>query len=154
MKFDITVRTVLILAMVLSAACHRPRTGDLNGCPYSDAEYSRRIGAAGDLRELYALYQANTGRCATKNGQGAYSHQLVQQLATNWQELPQLAQSVQVEAPLASFLYGHITRDADAVSLKLLLNNTRTQCPANAGPVCDQLGWRAQAALISQGVSN
>jgi hypothetical protein len=154
MKIDITVRTLWLLALALLVACQRTGTGTSNSCPYSDTEYSRQIGAASNWNELYALYQANSIRCSPARAPREYSHRLVQQLAKQWQDLPQLAQSVPIEPPLASFLYGHITRDADAADLKLLLNDARTECPANANAVCEQLAWRAQAALIAQGVNN
>lgn len=154
MNLQLAARTILTLEMALLASCHRPDAGNAQACPYSDAGYSRQIGAAGDWSELYALYQSNSNRCPLTNAQAKYSRRLVQLLGEKWQDLPQIEQSMQLEAPITSFLYEHVNRDAEAANLKLLLSNARTQCPQNANALCEQLAWRAQAALIAQGVTN
>jgi hypothetical protein len=153
MNGDAVAGTLAILAVSLLGACGRHRTVDVLACPLSEADYSRQIAAAQGWNALYSLYKSDSPRCPTASAQANYSRQLVLLLAHRWQDLPAFAQSAQRDPALAGFLYSHIDVHAEAANLKQLLENARSHCPTGASALCEQLAWRAQAALIAQGLS-
>jgi hypothetical protein len=153
MNSDGIAGILAILAVSLLGACQRNRTGDAISCPFSDADYSRQIAEARDWDALYTLYKLDSPRCPTAIAQANYSRKLVLLFARRWQDLPAFAKIAQHDPALVGFVYGHINEKADAASLKQLLENARTQCPSGASAFCEQLVWRAQAALIAQGLS-
>jgi len=142
-----------LLAVSLLIACQRDRTGHQSTCPLSDAAYGQQIAAASDWDALYTLYRTDSPRCPAASAQVNYSRKLLQLFVRQWPHLPALAQSAQRDPALLAFVYGHIDKTADAASLKQLLENARTHCPSGASALCEQLAWRAQAALIAQGLS-
>jgi hypothetical protein len=154
MNRDAVAGMLAILALSLLTACQRNRMGHQVTCPLSETGYSQQIGAAGDWDALYTLYRTDSPRCPAASAQANYSRKLVLLFVRQWQDLPALAQGAQRDPALAAFVYGHIDKNADAPSLRQLLENARTGCPADASAFCDQLAWRAQAALIAQGLSN
>lgn len=153
MNGDAVAGTLAILALSLLGACQRDRSADVVACPLSETDYSRQIAAAQGWNALYSLYKSDSPRCPTASAQANYSRQLVLLLARRWQDLPAFAQTAQRDPALVAFLYGHIDAHAEAANLKQLLENARTQCPTGASALCEQLAWRAQAALIAQGLS-
>jgi hypothetical protein len=154
MNRDRVAGMLAILALSLLTACQRDRSGHQVTCPLSDAGYRQQIAAAGDWDALYTLYRTDSPRCPAASAQASYSRQLVLLFVRQWQEVPALAQGAQRDPALAAFIYGHIDKNADAASLRQLLENAGTRCPAGASAFCDQVAWRAQAALIAQGLSS
>jgi hypothetical protein len=150
MKSDGLAGIVTLSALSLLASCQRQRA---ESCPLSDVQYARRIAASRDWEALYALYRANAPLCPTAVARTGYSPKLVTLFTQHWQDLPAFAESARRDPALASFVLAHIDASADSAGLKQLLLNARTRCPLEAGSICEQLAWRAQAALIAQGLA-
>jgi len=153
MKTHWVAGTLAIFAVSLLLACHRRAAGDLLTCPLTDIQYAQQIAAASDWDTLYALYKTDSPRCPTTAAQANYSRKVVSLFAQRWQDLPAFAQKAQKDPALVGFVYGHVNEQADTTSLKQLLLNAQTLCPAGASAFCEQLQWRAKAALIARGLS-
>jgi hypothetical protein len=96
-----------------------------------------------DLRFWYESYSG----CDDGYFAEGISDFVVKSLANRWQTLLALQREITKNSGFKSFVMNHIDATTDENDLRMVVTNSKAQCPSNLRPLCKEIEENAQTAL-------